>query len=390
MKRVTSLALLAFTTGAAAQPIAERDIKAAGAALQSATTLDTQKYNPRAALTSCPGNALPRLTYKMSGKLGDALTAAKTYSTEQKGIALIILQGGRVLHESYEAGATAQTLTASASMMKSVLALTTGIAVKKKLIGSIDDPVGLYLSEWKDDPRGKITLRHFLSMSSGLKLYSFADPSGESLNLMLSTDINAVALRNPAQDAPGTIFRYNNANSQIIGMVIDRQARKKGYRDYRDFLQRELWCPLGNGEGELWLDRDGGSPHYFAGMHASIEDWARIGEVIRNKGRVGKKQVVPATWIAAMARPSVNNLNYGLQVWLGSPPDGKRRYSPDNPIAVRHSAPYLANDVLYFDGFGGQRVYMVPSKGITIARTGFTNMAYDDAMIVNMVLKGLK
>jgi CubicO group peptidase (beta-lactamase class C family) len=390
MRRLAFLIALAFTTSAVAQPVAERDIKAASAALQFATVLDTQKYNPRAALTACTTKALPRPTYKMSAKIADALATAKTYSMEQKGIALIVMRGGKLIHESYAAGANAKTLTASASMMKSVLTLTVGIAVQKKLIGSIDDPVGLYLSEWKDDPRGKITLRQFLTMSSGLKLYSFADPSGDSLNLLLSTDINAVALRNPAQDAPGSIFRYNNANSQVVGMVMDRQARKKGYRDYRDFLQREFWCPLGNGAGELWLDREGGSPHYFAGMHASVEDWARIGELIRSKGKVGKKQVVPAKWIAEMARPSANNPNYGLHVWLGSPANGKRRYSPDNPMAVAHSAPYKANDVLFFDGFGGQRVYVVPSKGITIARTGFTNAAYDDAVIVNAVLKGLE
>ena len=90
--------------------------------------------------------------------------------------------------------------------------------------------------------------------------------------------------------------------------------------------------------------------------------------------------------IDEMARPSRANANYGLQVWLGSPWVAQRRYSAENPILVRHSAPYKADDVLFFDGFGGQRVYVVPSRGITIARTGFTNLAYDDAAIVNAVL----
>ena len=87
-----------------------------------------------------------------------------------------------------------------------------------------------------------------------------------------------------------------------------------------------------------------------------------------------------------MARPSKANANYGLQVWLGSPWAAQRRYSAENPILITHSAPYLADDVLFFDGFGGQRVYVIPSRGITIARTGFTNLAYDDAVIVNAVL----
>lgn len=390
MKRLALLALLALTSNAFAQPVAERDIKAAGAALQNATILDTQKYNPRAPLAACKAKPLPSSARKLPAKLADALKAAEAYSDAQKGVALVILQGGKTVHASYDAGANANTLTASASMMKSVLALTVGIALDKRLIGSIDDPAELYLPEWKGDPRGKITLRHFLTMSSGLKLFSLSDPAGEGVNLLLSTDINAVALRNPPQDAPGTVFRYNNVNSQLVGIIVDRQARKKGYRDYRDFLERELWCPLGNSAGELWLDRENGNPHYFAGMHASIEDWARLGELIRQKGKFGRKQIVSAKWIAEMSRPSALNPNYGLHVWLGAPADGKRRYSPESPIAVPHSAPYLANDVLFFDGFGGQRVYVIPSRGITIARTGFTNLAYDDAAIVNLVLGGLE
>jgi CubicO group peptidase (beta-lactamase class C family) len=390
LKRFALLALLALTSNAFAQPVAERDIKAAGTALQNATILDTQKYNPRAPLAACKAKPLPSTARKLPAKLADSLKAAEAYSDAQKGVALVILQGGKTVHASYDAGANGNTLTASASMMKSVLALTVGIALDKRLIGSVDDPVELYLPEWKNDPRGKITLRQFLTMSSGLKLFSLSDPAGEGVNLLLSTDINAVALRNPPQDAPGTVFRYNNVNSQLVGIIVDRQARKKGYRDYRDFLERELWCPLGNSAGELWLDRENGNPHYFAGMHASIEDWARLGELIRQKGKFGRKQIVSAKWIAEMSRPSALNPNYGLHVWLGAPADGKRRYSPESPIAVPHSAPYLANDVLFFDGFGGQRVYVIPSKGITIARTGFTNLAYDDAAIVNLVLGGLE
>lgn len=68
----------------------------------------------------------------------------------------------------------------------------------------------------------------------------------------------------------------------------------------------------------------------------------------------------------------------------------KRRYNQKNPIAVTHSAPYLADDVVFFDGFGGQRVYIIPSAGITIVRTGQVNFEYDDAKIVNLVITALE
>lgn len=389
MKRL-ALILALIATPLSGQTIAERDIKAAATALNTATTLDVDKYNPQAPLTACTIRRLPHSTLQMPSSLAEALQAVTRYSVAQKGHSLMVLRNGTVLHENYAAGVDADRLLVTASMMKSVVGLLTGIAIEKRLIKSVDDPVSRYVVEWKDDPRGKITVRQLLTMTSGLKLHSFSDPNGESLKLLLSTDVNGVALRHPLQDKPGSIFRYNNANSQIVGLVIDRQARKYGYADSRDFMQKEFWCPIGNGNATLWIDREGGSPRYYSGLNASTEDWARIGELIRNKGRVGEKQIVPASWMAQMNTPSARNRNYGLQIWLGSPADGKRRYSPESMVTVPHSAPYQAKDVLFFDGIGGQRVYVVPSKGITIVRTGLVNLAYDDAVIVNTVLSGLE
>ena len=371
--RLVCMSLLFLATSAFAQAVPERDIKAAGEALNKATVLDTQLYRPVAPLKGCAGSGFP------AAATPPDLSAAKAYSDDAKGIGLIVLKNGEVIHESYRAGTGPASLTASASMMKSVFALAFGIAVDERIIRSVDDPVGRYLPEWRHDPRGAITLRQLLNMSSGLGPSNFA-------RLLLSTDVSAVALATPARDVPDTVFAYNNASSQIAGAALNRQLRRKGYRGFADFLQHRLWCPLGNGNAELWIDREGGSPRYYAGLHASLLDWARIGELIRNKGRLGDRQLVSAGWIDEMVRPSRTNANYGLQLWLGSPWVAQRRYSAENPILIKHSAPYKANDVAFFDGFGGQRVYVVPSRGITIARTGFTNLDYDDSVIVNAVL----
>ena len=58
-------------------------------------------------------------------------------------------------------------------------------------------------------------------------------------------------------------------------------------------------------------------------------------------------------------------------------------------MTATHSAPYLAKDVVFFDGFGGQRVYIVPSAKVVIARIGETDMRFDDAPLVNLALAGM-
>lgn len=384
------LSSLAACMAPAISAVPQRDIAAASEALTGATVLDVDLFQPTVTIgEKCDEQKLPTTGDAMSARLAAAIAQADSYSKAEKGVGLVILKDGKILHESYAGDAGAATFTDSYSMHKSILALVYGIAIKEGIIGSLDDRAGQYIDEWSNDPRGQITLRQLLHMESGLKLYSFSDPGGKSRELLLAADINAVALDYPLADGPGAEFRYNNVNSQIAGIALDRALQTKGYDSYAGYLEQKLWCPVGNDTARLWLDREGGAPHYYSGLFTNPHNWARIGELIRNQGRLQGKQIVSAEWIKAMAEPAPTNPNYGLHVWRGSPYVAKRRYSQQNPLAVTHGAPYLAEDVLFFDGFGGQRVYVVPSSGLTIVRTGQVNFAYDDAKIVNLILDGL-
>jgi CubicO group peptidase (beta-lactamase class C family) len=106
---------------------------------------------------------------------------------------------------------------------------------------------------------------------------------------------------------------------------------------------------------------------------------------------VGNRQVVPASWIKTMTTRSAKNPNYGM-LWFGSPYRAERRYSSDPryKYKVDSSAPYLADDLMFLDGYGGQRVYIVPSKQLIIVRIGLTRRDWDDAGLPNAVLAGLK
>jgi CubicO group peptidase (beta-lactamase class C family) len=370
-------------------PAAPRDLKSAAAALQNATVVDTQLFKPTSTVGGCAPTDAPLIASPPSPNMQAAIDAAKAYSQSEKGVGLVILKDGRKIHESYIPPYSAETVTDSYSMHKSVLALAIGIAIDDGMIRSVDDPVGRYIAEWESDPRGKITLRDLLSMQSGLKLFSFSDPSGEWMELMLASDINAVALRHPATEQPRATFRYNNVNSQIVGIALERALKKRGYRSYADFLSKKLWCPLGNQDAKLWLDREDGAPHYYSAMFGHLTDWARVGDLFRTKGSASGRKIVSPSWIAEMAKPAISNASYGLHIWRGTPWAAKRQYSSENPIVVPHRAPYKADDVLFFDGFGGQRVYVVPSAGLTIARSGFVNFNYDDSVIVNLLLDAM-
>ncbi|MEE4152597.1 MAG: serine hydrolase [Erythrobacter sp.] len=344
---------------------------------QGSSILEVERYRPSYRLEGCAGAPLPSAA--PGAGLAAAIAEAQAYSDAQRGLGLIVLHKGAIVHQSFAPGLTQETPSASASMMKSVIALLYGIALEEGMIGSIDDPVGEYLAEWQGDPRGTITLRQLLTMSAGLGQSNF-------MEILLSPDIGKAALAIEQVSEPDTEFSYNNAITKLLTLVLDRRLAASGKGSVLTFLEEELWCPLGNGDAQVWIDQQGAARGY-AGLHAGLIDYARIGELIRKRGAAGGEQVVPESWIAQMAQPSAVNPQYGLHVWLGRAHTPQRAYSASNPIKVPHSQAFAAEDIVYFDGFGGQRVYVVPSRELVIARMGEVNLQYDDAIIPNLLIR---
>lgn len=51
--------------------------------------------------------------------------------------------------------------------------------------------------------------------------------------------------------------------------------------------------------------------------------------------------------------------------------------------------PFAAPDMVYFDGNGGQRVYVSPALGLVIVRIGAPQNDWDDSALPNLVVRGL-
>lgn len=315
-----------------------------------------------------------------------ALDRAEAYAAAQGSYSLIVLRDGAVVRETYWGGFGPDSRFSTASLHKTVLALAYGPAVSAGKI-SLDAPVSRYLSEWRGDSRGTITIRQLLSMSSGFTSPAVAPtPTAPGMQLMFAPDIAAVA-RETVQSIPaGVEFAYANVNPQLAGEALSRALGE----DYAGWLSRKIWAPIGAADAALWLDREGGSPHYFCCLQARARDWALIGELIRNQGRSGNRQVVAREWIAGMTAASPLNPNYGLMIWRGSPHAPDRRYSRDIAMTVKAAQPFAAADVAFLDGAGGQRVYAIPSAGLTIVRIGKPSLTWDDSALPNLVLAGLR
>lgn len=383
--RKTSLAaLLALAGAAAAQPAPETAaLLARMKAIPMAASVESAAaYTP--AETVHGGNARPLPTG--TGINPAALAAAQAYADGQSSFALIVALNGRVVHEHYAPGFDATSHFATASMHKAVLALAYGAAIKAGKI-ALADRLDKHLPEFAGDPKGAVTIEQLLRMTSGVGSPPAApgDPAAPAAQLMFGTDNRAAAKLFVLATPPGSEFAYQNASTQLAGLALQSAIGGR----YADFLSKQLWRPIGASDAALWLDRPGGNPHFFCCLQASASDWLRVGELVRNHGKVGKKQVVAAGWVAAVTAASPINPNFGMNFWRGTPYVAVRRYAKAVPMTVAAARPFGRDDVVFIDGAGGQRVYVVASAGLTIVRIGKPSLNWDDSELVNRVLAGL-
>jgi CubicO group peptidase (beta-lactamase class C family) len=317
-----------------------------------------------------------------------ALNAAIAYGAANNSHALLVYRNHKLELEHYYPGHSAASITPTQSMHKSVLAMLVGIAIEQGHIPSVDSTAATWLGEWSGDERAEITLRQMLQQTSGIEFDSFSpDITNGFFQLMLGDDIRPVALNTGVLFTPDTEFDYNSVNPQALGILLERATGQR----YADYLSTALWQHLGTADATVVLDsEEQGMARTFCCLQANARAWLHLGVLHLQQGRFNNRQLVPADWIAAIQTPGTLNPNYGYLTWLGTEWQEYRHYNRKTSTSVYHSAAFMAPDVMYFDGMGGQRVYIIPSADMVIVRTGNITMDWDDAQLPNLLLQGIQ
>ena len=313
----------------------------------------------------------------------EVLSQAITYADDNKSHALLIFHEGKMQLEHYFDGYSEITQTQTASMHKTVLAILIGIAIDQGYVKTVDEKAFNYINEWSDDGRNKITIKQMLQQSSGIDYPTFSiNPLTEWNQLVVGDNIEEVTLNQLQTKKPNSEFAYNGINPQALGILLQRATGQK----YSTYLANNLWKELAEDDAFVILDSEKNRmPRMFCCLDATARDWLRIGLLILNKGKIDGQRVVSEQWIDAMITPSALNPNYGYLTWLGGEHQENRMYNEKSSSTGYHSEPFLDRDIIYLDGFGGQRVYIIPSKNLVIVRTGSTRMGWDDSRLPNLI-----
>jgi CubicO group peptidase (beta-lactamase class C family) len=320
-----------------------------------------------------------------------ALEAASTWAEAHKTYALIVVHRGRVqLERYYGPRGKPDELTNGRALTRSVTHMLLGFAVADGKM-SLDDPLSKFLPEWRDDPRGAITVRQLAQNVSGLEVAPQLPVTrvagNKDLCLAYCGDVVRAAMQYPLVTPPGTRFEFAQENFQLVGLVTERATGIP----LQQLLQDRIWKKIGARDGALQLDRPGGTARVMCCMRATPRDWARLGMLVLDGGKWRGEQVLPKGWVETMATPSARNPSYGLGLWRGSPYVAKRLYFEGQPNSggIANSEPFLADDVLMMEGGGNRVIWAVPSKQLMIMRLGEQVEGWDQSYLPNLLLRAM-
>ncbi|SHL52627.1 serine hydrolase domain-containing protein [Bradyrhizobium lablabi] len=300
--------------------------------------------------------------------------AARLKEMEADVHSVVIVRHGKLVFEQYFPGydepwgqdggqhtfdATIKHDMRSAS--KSVVSLLVGIAIDRGLIASVDEPVVKFYPEHADVKSAgwdQITLRHLLTMSSGMQWdenRGWTDPKNDEPHLGSEADPIRYVLSKPVAKPPDALWTYNGGSTDLLGNILERVSGNP----LEAFAREVLFQPLGINDVEWMNYPKNAKVASAAGLRIRPRDAAKIGQLVLDQGAWRGKQIVSADWIAQSVRPRFQAIGYfsglffyGQQWWLG------------RSISEGTEVKWIAAM-----GSGGQRIFIVPDRDLVVMTT---------------------
>ena len=270
-------------------------------------------------------------------------------------VAFLIIQDEEILFEKYWQEYNINSLSNSFSVSKSIVSLLIGIAIDEEKIKNVEQKVGDFIPEFSKGKNENLSIKHLLTMSSGLNWdEAYSSPFSITTKAYYGNDIKSLVTNLKVVEELGENWKYLSGNTQLLALILEKATGKK----LADYASEKLWKPLGAKNDALWsLDKKDGTEKAYCCFNSNARDFARIGQLILNKGMYDDVQVVSKKYIDE-ATKAANYLNdetgkivdfYGYQFWI---------------------IDYLNYKIPYARGILGQYIFVIPGKNAVVVRLG--------------------
>jgi len=316
----------------------------------------TQPVTPGASMYFPVGSIWERETLSNLGWNEAGIIDLDKFLTNSNTRAFIVLQNGRIAIEKYMGKQLVNTTLDFtpfdnwywASAGKTMTSVLMGIAESQGKL-SLDTKTSVYLgSGWSSlttEQEDKITLRHQLSMTTGLD---------DEVDNPDCTDPSCLTYKAD----PGTRWAYHNAPYTLLDGVISSATNKS----LNDFASEVLLSKIGM-DGQYIKTGDNNV------FYSTARSMARFGLLLLNRGKWDGEQIFPENYYFTMTSSSQNfNLAYGYLTWL----NGKANFIlPGSQVVFNgYITPNAPVDMISAIGKNGQLINVVPSKRLVVIRLG--------------------
>jgi CubicO group peptidase (beta-lactamase class C family) len=270
-------------------------------------------------------------------------------------VAYVVIQDGKLLHEEYWEGYNDHSLSNSFSVAKTVVSLLVGIAIDEGKIKSVDQKVGDFMPHYREGRNAGLTIKDVLTMSSGLDWdESYFNPFSVTTKAYYGDDLPSLIAGLNVVETPGKQFKYLSGNTQILALILEKATGMK----ISEYASKKLWQPLGAEHNALWsLDHANGTEKAYCCLNSNATDFARLGQLILNKGNWNGQQLISKQYMEEATHPASYLIDaignpvdfYGYQFWI-----------------IKHKGMQIP----YARGILGQYILALPERNAVVVRLG--------------------
>ena len=296
---------------------------------------------------------------------------------------VVVIKNNQLLIEQYFNGAKRNSLHDVRSVGKSFASSVLGIAIADNYIESEDallkDFYNLKSFKNHSPKKDSVTLKSLLTMSSGFlgDDWDFSSPGNEE-NMYPTENWVAFALNLPMHKGKviGKDYTYFTAGVVLLGDIIHRSV-PDGLVAYAD---NRLFAPL-NITNYKWQYTPQNVGNTAGGIQLRAIDFAKYGQLYKNKGKWNGKQILTADWVEKSLAKQVSQSYAGIE-------DGYYGYLFWNKVFPVNGKNY---EVAYCSGNGGNKIFIFKDIPfviiITASAYGIPNAhATVDKMMVDHIL----
>jgi CubicO group peptidase (beta-lactamase class C family) len=299
--------------------LAQRKSQSASESDKVSRQKPTEREVPRGNHVHELSEGLPIAAFSKGGEKEKELN---NFIIQQKTAGLLVLQDGKIRLERYANGNSRSARWSSLSIAKSVTSTLTGIAIKDGFIKSVDDSVTNYLPDLKGSAYDKVTIRHLLTMTTGIRWNENYTDSGADIARFSAASpepgVNATVSymrRLPAEAAPGKKWVYSTGETHLLGDLISAAT----HQTLSHYLSASIWRPYGMEQNAIWTLNQTGQELAGCCLQMPLRDFARFGQFVLENGRINGKSILPDGWFKTATHiqvPLWPGGGYGYGWWI--------------------------------------------------------------------------